>query len=41
MTAVSKKVYFEVLDSIVDKYNNTYHTTIKMKLVDVKSDSHA
>ena len=41
MTAVSKKVYFEVLDTIVDKYNNTYHTTIKMKLVDVKSDSHA
>ena len=31
MTAVSKNVYFDVLDNIVDKYNNTYHkTTIKM-----------
>ena len=25
MTAISKNVYFEVLDNIVDKYNNTYH----------------
>ena len=33
MTAVSKSVY--------DEYNNTYHNTIKMKLIDVKSDSHA
>ena len=32
MTAVSKNVYFEVLDDIVDEYNNTYHRTIKMKL---------
>ena len=29
MTAVSKIVYFDVLDYIVDKYNNAYHTTIK------------
>ena len=36
MTAVSKKVYFDVLDDIVAKYNNTYHTTIKMKPIDVK-----
>ena len=42
MTAVSKKpVYFDVLDDIIDKYNNTYHKTIKMKLTDVKSDSYA
>ena len=41
MTAISKNVYFDVLDDIVDKYNNTYHKTIKMKSVDVKSDSFA
>ena len=31
MTAASKKVYFDVLDDIVHKYNNTVHRTIKMK----------
>ena len=31
MTTISKNVYFDVLDDIVDKYNNTYHTTIIMK----------
>ena len=31
-------VYFDVLDDIVDKYNNTYHRNIKMKPIDVKSD---
>ena len=41
MTAVSKNVYIDVLDDIVDKYNNTYHRTIKMKPIDVKSDSFA
>ena len=40
MTAVSKNVYFDVLDDIVDKYN-TYHRTIKRKPIDVKSDSFA
>ena len=35
MTAISKNVY------LVDKYNNTYHKTIKMKPIDVKSDSFA
>ena len=38
MTAISKNVYFDVLDDIVDKYNNTYHNTIKMNPIDVKSD---
>ena len=28
MTAISKNVYFDVLDDIFDKYNNTYHKTI-------------
>ena len=39
MTAVSKNVYFNVLDNIVDKDNNTYHKTIKTKPTDVKSGS--
>ena len=41
MTAVSKNAYFDVLNDIVDKYNNTYHKTIKMKPIDVKDDSFA
>ena len=34
MKAVSKNVYFHVLDDIVEKYNNTVHRTIKMKAID-------
>ena len=41
MTVVSKNVYFTVLDDIVDKYSNTFQKTIKMKPIDVKSDSYA
>ena len=41
MTAISINVYFDVLDDIVDKYNNTYHKTIKMKPIDVGDDSFA
>ena len=42
MTAVSKKVYyFDVLDAIVNKYNNTVHRSIKMKPTDVTSDVYA
>ena len=41
MTAISKNVYFDVLNDIVDEYKNTYHRTIKMKPIDVKSDSFA
>ena len=36
MTAISENVYFDVLDHIVDKYNNTVHKTIKMKPIDVQ-----
>ena len=36
MTSVSKNVYINKLDYIVNKYNNTYHRTIRMKPVDVK-----
>ena len=39
MTAISKSVYFDVLNDIVDKYNNTVHRTIKMKPIDVTDDS--
>ena len=41
MTAVSKNVYFDVLDNIANKYNNTVDRTIKMKPMDVTSDSYA
>ena len=41
MTAISKNVYFDVLDNIVNKYNNTVQRTIKMKPVDVIDDSYA
>ena len=41
MTAISKNVYFDVLDDIVNKYNNTVHRTIKMKPIDVTGDSYA
>ena len=36
MTSMLKNVCIDKLDDIVNKYNNTYHRTIKMKLVDVK-----
>ena len=39
MTSISKDVYFDKLDDIVNKYNNTYHTTIKMKPIDVKDNT--
>ena len=41
MTAVWKNVYFNLLNDIVNKYNNTVHRTIKMKPIDVTNDSYA
>ena len=41
MAAVSKKIYFDVLDDIVDKYDITVHKTIKMKPIDVMGGSYA
>ena len=41
MAAISKNVYFDVLDNIANKYNNTVHRSIKMKPIDVTSDSYA
>ena len=40
MTSISKNVYIDKLDNIVNKYNNTYHNRIKMKSVDVKSNTY-
>ena len=40
LTSVSKNVYTDKLDDIVNKYNNTYHSTIKMEPVDVKSSTY-
>ena len=36
MTSISKNAFIDKLDDIVNKYNNTFHRTIKMKPVDVK-----
>ena len=41
MTAISKNIYFDVLDDIVDKYNNTVHRTVKMKPIEVTNDCYA
>ena len=41
MGAVSKNVYFDVLEDIVNKYNNTVYRTVTMKLIDVTSDFYA
>ena len=39
MTATGKNVYYDVLDDIVNEYNNTKHSTIKMKPIDVRDDT--
>ena len=41
MTAISKNAYFDVIDNIVNKYNNTVNRTNKMKPIDVTDDSYA
>ena len=38
-TATGKNVYYDVLDDIVNEYNNTKHNTIKMRPKDVKYDN--
>ena len=38
MAATGKNVYYDVLDDVVNKYNNTKHSTIKMKPIDVKNN---
>ena len=39
MTSISRNVYLNKLDDMVNKYNNTYHNTIKMKSADIKSST--
>ena len=41
MTAISKNIYFDVLDDIVNKYNNTVHRTIEMKPIEFTDDYYA
>ena len=40
ITSISKNAYIDKLDDIVDEYNSTYHTTIKMKPIDVKDNTY-
>ena len=40
ITSISKNVYIDKLNDIVNEYNNTYHRTIKMKPVDVKDSTY-
>ena len=40
ITSISKNVYIDKLNDIVNKYNNTYHRIIKMKPVDVKPSTY-
>ena len=40
MASISKNVYIDKLDDIVDEYNHTYHTTIKMKPIDFKDNTY-
>ena len=40
MTTISKNVYIDKLDYIVKEYNNKYHTSIKMKPLDVKDNTY-
>ena len=41
MMAISKNVYFDVLDDIVNEYSNTVHRPIKTKPIDVTDDYYA
>ena len=40
MTSISRNVYIDKPDDIINEYNNTYHTTIKMKPIDVKDNTY-
>ena len=40
MISVSKNVYVDKLDNVVNKYNNKYHSSIKIRPVDVKSNTY-
>ena len=40
LTSISKNICIDKLDDVLNKYNNTYNNTVKMKLVDVKSNTY-
>ena len=40
MTSISKNVYIDKVDDVVNEYNHTHHRTIKMKVVDVKDNTY-
>ena len=40
MNSISKNVYIDKLHDIVNKYNNTYHRTIRMKPIDLISNTY-
>ena len=40
MTSASKNVYFDKLHDLVNKYNNTYHSTIKIKHLLMQNQTH-
>ena len=40
MISISKNVYIDKLDDIVNEYNNAYHRKIKIKTVDVKDNTY-
>ena len=40
MASISKNVYIDKLDDIVNEYNNAYHRKLKMKLIDTKDNTH-
>ena len=40
MTSISKNVYTDKYDDIVNEYNNTYHRTINIKPADVKDNAY-
>ena len=40
ITSISKNMYINKLDGIVNRYNNIYHSAIKVKPADVKSSTY-
>ena len=40
MTSISKNVYIDQLDDVIDIYGNALYRTIKLKLVYVKSSTY-
>ena len=40
MISISKNVYINKLDDIINEYNNRYHKTIKMKPIEIKDNTY-